>query len=109
VWERLLELQAEGLTREVGVSNYSVSQIDELQRAIFGFRCAEVVGRALWCHARDAYRGERPNTSGHTARPRALCGRRRSQAFDRLLSSDTAVTTAAEARRLLADHEETES
>ena len=30
------------------------------------------------------------------------------QAFDRLLSSDTAVTTAAEARRLLADHEETE-
>ena len=33
VWERLLELQAEGLTREVGVSNYSVSQIDELQSA----------------------------------------------------------------------------
>jgi diketogulonate reductase-like aldo/keto reductase len=33
VWKRLLELQAEGLTREVGVSNYSVSQIDELQRA----------------------------------------------------------------------------
>jgi len=33
VWERLLELQAEGLTREVGVSNYSVSQIDDLQRA----------------------------------------------------------------------------
>jgi 2,5-diketo-D-gluconate reductase A len=33
VWQRLLELQAEGLTREVGVSNYSVSQIDELQRA----------------------------------------------------------------------------
>ena len=33
VWERLLELQAEGLAREVGVSNYSVSQIDELARA----------------------------------------------------------------------------
>ena len=33
VWERLLELQAEGLTREVGVSNYSVSQLDELERA----------------------------------------------------------------------------
>ena len=32
VWERLLELQAEGLTREVGVSDYCVSQIDELQR-----------------------------------------------------------------------------
>ena len=33
VWERFLELQAAGLTRDVGVSNYSVSQIDELQRA----------------------------------------------------------------------------
>jgi 2,5-diketo-D-gluconate reductase A len=33
VWERLLELQAEGLTREVGVSNYSVRQLDELGRA----------------------------------------------------------------------------
>ncbi len=32
VWERLLELQAEGLVREVGVSNYSVRQIDELER-----------------------------------------------------------------------------
>jgi hypothetical protein len=30
------------------------------------------------------------------------------QAFDRLLSSDTTVTTAAEARRQLADHEDTE-
>jgi 2,5-diketo-D-gluconate reductase A len=29
VWERLLELQAEGLTRDVGVSNYSISQIAE--------------------------------------------------------------------------------
>jgi diketogulonate reductase-like aldo/keto reductase len=33
VWERLLELQAEGFAREVGVSNYSIRQIDELQRA----------------------------------------------------------------------------
>ena len=33
VWERLLELQAEGLARDVGVSNYSVPQIDELERA----------------------------------------------------------------------------
>ena len=33
VWERLLELQAEGLVREVGVSNYSVDQLDELERA----------------------------------------------------------------------------
>ena len=33
LWERLLELQAEGLAREVGVSNYSLRQIDELERA----------------------------------------------------------------------------
>ena len=33
VWERLLEAQAVGLAREVGVSNYSLEQIDELQRA----------------------------------------------------------------------------
>ena len=33
VWARLLELQAEGLAREVGVSNYSVEQLDELERA----------------------------------------------------------------------------
>jgi 2,5-diketo-D-gluconate reductase A len=33
VWERLLELQAEGLAREVGVSNYSLRQIDELEQA----------------------------------------------------------------------------
>jgi diketogulonate reductase-like aldo/keto reductase len=33
VWERFLELQGEGLTRAVGVSNYSLDQIDELERA----------------------------------------------------------------------------
>jgi diketogulonate reductase-like aldo/keto reductase len=33
VWERMLEVRAEGLAREVGVSNYSVRQIDELARA----------------------------------------------------------------------------
>jgi 2,5-diketo-D-gluconate reductase A len=33
VWGRLLELQAEGLAREVGVSNYTIRQIDELERA----------------------------------------------------------------------------
>jgi 2,5-diketo-D-gluconate reductase A len=33
VWERLLELQAEGLAREVGVSNYSVRQLDELEQS----------------------------------------------------------------------------
>ena len=33
VWERFLELQRAGLTRAVGVSNYSLDQIDELGRA----------------------------------------------------------------------------
>jgi diketogulonate reductase-like aldo/keto reductase len=33
VWERMLELKAAGLAREVGVSNYSVGQIDELGQA----------------------------------------------------------------------------
>jgi len=33
VWERMLQLQAEGLARELGVSNYSLRQIDELERA----------------------------------------------------------------------------
>jgi 2,5-diketo-D-gluconate reductase A len=33
VWERFLEAQADGLARAVGVSNYSIEQIDELIRA----------------------------------------------------------------------------
>ena len=33
VWEQLLELQADGLARDVGVSNYTLAQIDELERA----------------------------------------------------------------------------
>jgi diketogulonate reductase-like aldo/keto reductase len=33
VWARLLEAQADGLAREVGVSNYGVRQLDELERA----------------------------------------------------------------------------
>ncbi len=33
VWERLLEAQRAGLVRAVGVSNYSLGQIDELERA----------------------------------------------------------------------------
>ena len=32
VWRRLLELRDEGLARAVGVSNYSVAQLDELVR-----------------------------------------------------------------------------
>src|SRR5689334_22908056 len=30
VWQRFLDVQADGLARAVGVSNYSVSQLDEL-------------------------------------------------------------------------------
>jgi diketogulonate reductase-like aldo/keto reductase len=33
VWERFLEARADGLARAVGVSNYSVEQLDELQAA----------------------------------------------------------------------------
>jgi 2,5-diketo-D-gluconate reductase A len=33
VWARFLELRGEGLARAVGVSNYSLDQIDELERA----------------------------------------------------------------------------
>jgi 2,5-diketo-D-gluconate reductase A len=33
VWKRLLDLQGDGLVREVGVSNYSIRQIDELESA----------------------------------------------------------------------------
>jgi diketogulonate reductase-like aldo/keto reductase len=33
VWERFLEIQRDGLARAVGVSNYSLAQIDELKRA----------------------------------------------------------------------------
>jgi len=33
VWERLLEARTDGLARDVGVSNYSLRQIDELEHA----------------------------------------------------------------------------
>ena len=33
VWERFLEAQADGLARAVGVSNYDIGQLDELERA----------------------------------------------------------------------------
>jgi diketogulonate reductase-like aldo/keto reductase len=33
VWQRLLEAEAAGIARAVGVSNYSVAQLDELDRA----------------------------------------------------------------------------
>ena len=59
VWERLLELQAEGLTREVGVSNYSVQQLDELDRATGRL---PVVNQIEWSPAlfdRDVLEGHR--------------------------------------------------
>ena len=59
VWERLLELQAEGLTREVGVSNYSLRQIDELDRATGRL---PVVNQIEWSPAlfdRDVLEGHR--------------------------------------------------
>jgi diketogulonate reductase-like aldo/keto reductase len=33
IWERFLEAEADGLARAIGVSNYSVAQLDELHRA----------------------------------------------------------------------------
>lgn len=33
VWERMIELHEEGLARQIGVSNYSVEQLDELHSA----------------------------------------------------------------------------
>jgi diketogulonate reductase-like aldo/keto reductase len=48
VWERLLQLQAEGLAREVGVSNYSVRQLDELERAT---GCLPAVNQIEWSPA----------------------------------------------------------
>ena len=45
VWERLLEAQADGLARDVGVSNYSLEQIDELERAAGGL---PVVNQIEW-------------------------------------------------------------
>ena len=73
VWERLLELQAEGLTRDVGVSNYSVSQIDELQRAtgqLPGGQPDRVEPTALRCGACSSHTGAVVCSSRVTARCR---------------------------------------
>ena len=47
VWERLLELQGEGLAREIGVSNYSVRQLDELEQATGRFPAVNQTNGAL--------------------------------------------------------------
>ena len=59
VWERLLELQDEGLASEVGVSNYSLRQIDELVEATGR---APAVNQIEWSPAlfdRDVLEGHR--------------------------------------------------
>jgi diketogulonate reductase-like aldo/keto reductase len=33
LWERFIEAREQGLTRDIGVSNYSLDQVDELERA----------------------------------------------------------------------------
>jgi diketogulonate reductase-like aldo/keto reductase len=69
VWERLLELQAEGLAREVGVSNYSVRQIDELERATGRF---PAVNQVEWSPALykadvlEAHRGRGVQLEGYS-------------------------------------------
>lgn len=59
VWERLLALQGEGLARDVGVSNYSLRQIDELERATGRLPAVNQIewGPALF--DRDALEGHR--------------------------------------------------
>jgi 2,5-diketo-D-gluconate reductase A len=47
-WRRFLELQSEGLVRAVGVSNYSLEQIDELERATGQL---PAVNQIEWCPA----------------------------------------------------------
>jgi diketogulonate reductase-like aldo/keto reductase len=53
VWERLLELQAVGLAREVGVSNYSVRQIDELGEATGRLPAVNQIAWSPVLHDRD--------------------------------------------------------
>jgi 2,5-diketo-D-gluconate reductase A len=69
VWEQLLELQAEGLAREVGVSNYTVRQIDELTRATDRL---PAVNQVEWSPARfdravlEAHRSRRVQLEGYS-------------------------------------------
>jgi 2,5-diketo-D-gluconate reductase A len=69
VWEQLLELRSEGLAREVGVSNYSVAQLDELERATGH---APAVNQIEWSPALfdsdvlDAHRGRGVQLEGYS-------------------------------------------
>jgi diketogulonate reductase-like aldo/keto reductase len=59
VWERLLELQAEGLAREVGVSNYTVAQLDELERATGRLPAVNQIEWSPALHRRDVLEAHR--------------------------------------------------
>jgi 2,5-diketo-D-gluconate reductase A len=59
VWERLLVLEAEGLAREVGVSNYSVRQIDELARVTGRLPAVNQIEWSPALFARDALQAHR--------------------------------------------------
>jgi diketogulonate reductase-like aldo/keto reductase len=59
VWERLLELQAEGLARDVGVSNYSLAQLDELERATGRLPAVNQVEWSPGLFDRDVLEGHR--------------------------------------------------
>ena len=59
VWEQLLELQAEGLARDVGVSNYALAQIDELERATGRLPAVNQVEWSPGLFDRDVLEGHR--------------------------------------------------
>ena len=59
VWERFLEVQADGLAREVGVSNYSLQQIDELERATGRLPAVNQIAWSPALFDRDVLEGHR--------------------------------------------------
>ena len=59
VWEQLLELQADGLARDVGVSNYTLAQIDELERATGRLPAVNQVEWSPGLFDRDVLEGHR--------------------------------------------------
>ena len=70
--------------------------------------CDEVVGRAFCSHARDQIKEKRGTLLAIPRTVERAVGDVVHQAFERLLSSDVEVKTAAEAKRLLANSEDTE-
>ena len=59
VWERLLEAQAEGLARDVGVSNYSLRQLEELERATGSLPAVNQIEWSPALYDRDVLEGHR--------------------------------------------------